>query len=313
MSPTRSSPALGARALLLSALLAAGCATPASQVQADAEAKKQDWKDGDPATRPNRFDPNLFASQFVRPADCERSARELQLSSRERAWAGLKACVNRGNFLLLRLLANSAWAHDLQTRPEAPELLTRLVARRGGAVLMDLSMLQEQRVPIFTLSDAVDEPELYKGRYVMFRAKVNERRSEGRSLTARLEETVLKSEAFEYPVGLAYRSSSVTRIGGNVRGRPFPGEVSGNVTISRDSSSYASGRKFDNVVVETGREALVRLPEADPFLQPGKEFIVLARFDGVRTTASSAADDDPEMVPVLTLITFHPPGPLVIY
>jgi hypothetical protein len=310
MRPTSSKPA----ALLLGALLAGGCATtPSGPEQPAADAKKQEWTAGNPSARPSRFDPNVFAAQFVRPSDCERSAREMQFSSRERAWAGLKACINRGNFLLLRQLANPAWTHDLQTRPEAPELLTRMVAKRGGAVLMDLQMLQEQRVPIFTLSDATEEPEVYKGRYVMFRAKVNERRSEGRTFTARLGETMLQSEVFEFPVGLARRSTSTTTIGGNVRGRPFPGEVSGSVTLSRDATSYSSGRRFENVVVETGREALVRLPEVDPFLEPGKEFIVLARFDGVRTTASSASDDDPEVVPVLTLITYHPPGPLVVY
>lgn len=298
-------------ALVLGALVG-GCATPSAP---GPSAGKEAWSSSAP-TAPRRFDPNAFAAQFIRPADCEHAARDLQATSREAAWAGLKACINKGNFLTLRLLANPAWAHDLQTRPEAPELLTRMIAARGGAIASDLELLHELQVPLFTLNDGVSEPDLYKGRYVLFRAKVGEMRSDGSTFTAKLDETALKSEPFDYQVGLAHRTSTETRVGGNIRGHVGPfsgGSVGGNVSVSNDKVSMHTGRKYDNVVVETGREALVRMPEANPFLEPGKEFIVLARFDGVRATSSNAEEDEPEVVPVLTLVSFHPPSPLVIY
>jgi len=293
----------------LGALLASGCASSASS-------HKEAWGPEYRASISRKFNADSFASQFVRPADCERAARELQPSSRDAAWASLKACIARHPLLSLRQIASPAWASDLQGRPDAPALLTRVIAQRGGAIANDLQMLHEQQVPLFTLSDGLAEPELYKGRYVLFRAKVTEMREDGGTFTAKLDETELRSESFDAPVGVARQTSSHKTYGGSVRGSlgPLgPSNLGGTVNVGHETVTQDSVRKYDNVTVETGREALVSMPEPNPFLEPGKEFIVLARFDGVRTTSSSASDDDPEVVPVLTLISFHPPSPLVIY
>jgi len=295
--------------LALGALSTLGCASSASS-------RKEAWVTPSPAPLPRKFNADFFASQFVRPADCERASRELQNSSRDAAWASLKACISRHPLLSLRQIASPAWAADLQGRPDAPALLTRLIAQRGGAIVNDLEMLHEQQVPLFTLGDGLAEPELYKGRYVLFRAKVTEMREDGGIFTAKMDETELRSESFDVPVGLARHTSSQKTYSGAVQGNlgPLgPSSLGGTVGTGHDTVTRDSIRKYDNVSVETGREALMRMPEANPFLEPGKEFIVLARFDGVRTTASTASDDDPEVVPVLTLISFHPPSPLVIY
>ena len=50
--------------------------------------------------------------------------------------------------------------------------------------------------------------------------------------------------------------------------------------------------RYDNISNDTGREALGRLPKADPFLAPGRDFVILARFDGMRTTSGALDEDD---------------------
>jgi hypothetical protein len=73
-------------------------------------------------------------------------------------------------------------------------------------------------------------------------------------------------------------------------------------------------RRYDNISEETGREALGRLPQADPFLEPGKDFVVLARFDGIRiTSGGDDEDEDAPKLPVLTIVGYYAPHPLVVY
>ena len=59
---------------------------------------------------------------------------------------------------------------------------------------MDLRLLHEYRVPIFSLAEAVAAPKIYEGRYVLFRAKLTEVRGDGADLAGELEEYALQSE-----------------------------------------------------------------------------------------------------------------------
>ena len=56
----------------------------------------------------------------------------------------------------------------------------------------------------------------------------------------------------------------------------------------------------------TGRKVLGRLPEADPFLEPDKEFVFVGRFDGAKP---SNAD---EKVALLNILGYYRPAALVI-
>ncbi len=79
-----------------------------------------------------------------------------------------------------------------------------------------------------------------------------------------------------------------------------------------ESSTQRTFRKYDNLSQETGREALLRIGRADPFREPGRDFIFVARFDGVRAT-SNGNDDEPELIPALSLISYAEPNALAIY
>ena len=53
-------------------------------------------------------------------------------------------------------------------------------------------------------------------------------------------------------------------------------------------------------------QALGRLAQADPFLEPNKDFIFLARFDGVRSNAEG------DEVAVISIVSYFQPNALLI-
>ena len=86
------------------------------------------------------------------------------------------------------------------------------------------------------------------------------------------------------------------------------GNAQGSAQSSSSSKSSWSEVKtsWENEKFITGRQALGRLAQADPFLEPNKDFIFLARFDGVRS--NSEGDE----VAVLSIVSYFQPNALLI-
>ena len=140
----------------------------------------------------------------------------------------------------------------------------------------DISLVQKSRVPLFTLAAALRQPDVYKGRWVLLRGALSEIRQEAGKPAAMVRETSLRATAREVQVGNVSRWD-----------RSSTGSSQGEVSTTRygdarGSSKYASSgrsefstvkQKFDNERVETGRLALGRLAQADPFLEPEKDFL----------------------------------------
>lgn len=252
------------------------------------------------------FSPAAFAARYPQPLECEVMARSLQPTSREQAWSVLQACVAGGRFWPLRALLTPAWLPDLQIRPDAANLLAKVVAARGGEVQTDLGLLHDARLPLFSLEDGLENPKLYAGRLILLRAKVEELRHEDGKLVAALAERTLASERRARQVGAsAVQSQEVTDTDEAPPGRGF---------ANRHRSLWRSEQRVEapyyvNVSVDTGRLALASVPAADPFLEPGQEFLVLARFDGLEPP------DEPRDPPVarVTLISYERPAGLVLY
>jgi hypothetical protein len=270
-----------------------------------------------PVPEPVRPAEKAFGARYATPSQCEAAARALQERSRDAAWAALRSCVERTHFTLLGALLSDAWSEDLRVRPDAARLIARVVALRGGSVAGELSLLHEHRVPIFSLADAIAQPDTYRGRYLLLRAQVADVRSEEDRPTVWLVEQSVGSVEREQTVSpLTRRESTKVRsgsLGGDVGsfGRAHLGGQL--VTQEREQTSLTVPR-YDNLSDETGREALGRLQSADPFFAPGKDFVVLARFDGLRTT-SGGGDEEEEAprLPVLTIVSYHAPHPLIVY
>ncbi|GHG96250.1 hypothetical protein [Comamonas sp. JC664] len=303
--------------------LAAGCGASHSHVT---------WSEDPPPTQEMSFaarppppppapspteDPKGFAARYANPAVCEAAARRLQGASRDEAWDGLKACIEHTPFTQLNALLGRAWAQDLSVRPEGAKLIARVVAQRGGSVPGELRYLQEKQIPIFSLASAMDRPDTYKGRYVLLRAQVADQRSEGERPTVWLVEHALSSVQTEEAVGYGERMDSATAYSGDLSGQTVltgPGQLGGTVSSAQRSSRTTTRRFVENISDETGREALGRLARADPFLETRRDYVILARFDGIRLTSGGPeTDDEAPRIPVLTIVSYHAPQPLVVY
>src|SRR3954471_15162169 len=242
------------------------------------------------------FDARAFAASQASPFDCEAGARTLRDSSPDQAWSALAA--------------------------------------RGGDVEGDIPLVQKSRVPLFTLAAALRQPEMYRGRWVLVRGTLSEMRQDGARAAALMSETSLRATGAEVQVGPVSRfdrSSSSSSSGdaqasgyattrGNVQGRgsSYSGSAStsAGARYSGSSQSTSSGRteyssvkqKFENERVETGRRALGRLAKADPFLETEKEFLFLARFDGMNPPG--AQDQGP--LALLSIAGYFRPNALLI-
>jgi hypothetical protein len=310
-------------AALVCTLAVAGCgSTRHTHMMEEKAAAESFAAQGRPApaagTEPTPLvEPKAYATRFTIPAQCEAAARRLLPTSRDDAWAALKSCVEGTHFTLLGAVLGRAWAEELKTRPDAAQLLAQVVAQRGGSVEGDLRLLHARKVPIFGLTAAIAQPEVYKGRYLLLRAQVADVRSEGDKPTVWLVEQGLTSVAGEQPVGYSTRKDSVSVRSGAVDGDVGMlgrANVGGQLSTSEREQRSTMVQRFDNVADETGREALGRLAQADPFFAPGKDFVVLARFDGMRITSGGNEDDEAApKLPVLTIVSYYAPHPLVVY
>lgn len=266
------------------------------------------------AVAPAAFDARGFAEAQATPAECEQSARGLQAASRDQAWSALRACVERahwphGEFTALQSLIDGAWDEELKTRPDAPALVARVVAARGGDVDGDLPLAQRSRVPLFSLHAALAQPELYKGRYLLLRGSLADLRAEAGLTTALLRESALRSATREFETGSKARTERQHDAAAQADLRTAAyGDLGGQGSMSQGERVDRStlSRRFENEKVVTGRQALGRLAQPDPFLEPGREFVFLARFDGVRT-----ADDD-STLGLLTVVNYFEPAPLLV-
>jgi hypothetical protein len=255
---------------------------------------------------PRPFSPEQFAAGQSTPVDCERAARALP--DHDDAWAALSACVDRsrwplGEFTRLDLLTSGFWDHDLQSRADAPRLVAKVIALRGGDVEGDISIAQKSRVPLFTLAAALREPDVYKGRWVLMRGALEDVKQSNGAAAAMLHETQLRASSHEVLEGPYTRTETS-------RTSTLSGQPQGNGTIedSRRKQTQTLRQRFVNERVETGRVALGKLAEADPFIEPGREFLFLGRFDGTKPSS----DDQAAPVAVVTIAGYYAPNALLL-
>lgn len=260
------------------------------------------------------FDPKAFAADQLTPADCETAARQIHQQGADDGWNALRACVERtrwprGEFTQLERLTGGYWDTELQTRPDAPRLIAQVIALRGGDVEGDIPLAQKSRVPLFTLAAALRQPDVYKGRWVLLRGALSDLKQDGNKAAALLHETSLRATAREVQVGAVQRTdrTNSTSLRGDAQTSMF-GNLRGGAQIKgSDRTERSTVRQlFENERVETGRQAVGKLAQADPFLEPDKDFIFLGRFEGVKP------GDDEQPVAVLSIAGYFPPNALLI-
>jgi hypothetical protein len=261
---------------LLSTAIASGCAHLPSVVEAADEPTLAPARP-DPIWVPppgrGRLDGKSHAARIEESLRCEQDGRPLlQIDPRE-AWAWLKGCVRAGRFTELRSLLDGPWDALLRHHPEAPSLIARIVAERGGDVETDLQLLRARRIPLFTVEQALADPDSYRGQLVLVRARV----------TARSRKRI----ELEPIVVVSGREPIVTRAGAG---------AGPEATLCRRPPP-----SFD---VGTGARLVARTPSPERFLAPDDVIVALARFD-----ALTSSGDGEEPTAELTLLDWHRPHP----
>ncbi|HYS09349.1 MAG TPA: hypothetical protein VEP66_11410 [Myxococcales bacterium] len=312
------------RTLLVFSCLLLACAT-AEPIATPAPPPAPTRLEASPRQAPP-FDARSFAANQLTPLECEKGARQLYEIRPDQGWAALVACVDRtrwprGEFTHLELLTRGVWDQELQTRPEAPRLIAKVVALRGGDVEGDLPLVQKSRVPLFTLAAALRQPDVYKGRWVLVRGALTEIKQEGNRAAAMMRETSLRATAREVADGPIHRyessysgkgqgeyssTSRTSNSGGSSSRTDNKASGSGSYSSSGRSEYSSVKQRFENERVETGRRAVGKLAQADPFLEPEKDFLFLARFDGVNPGQNQ------EPVAMLSIAGYFQPNALLI-
>lgn len=278
----------------------------------------------DPADDLRDVTPAAYAASFPGANACEAAARRLLKTAPDKGWAVLKACVERGKFVVLARLVDGTWNRELQGRNDAAVLLARVVAARGGDILGDLATLRKARVPIFSLDAAMGNPEIYKGRVLLFRARIEEVKPlPGNKSTVRLAQVEFGARARfveEDAVRLTSSGSSSGSISGSGsysgsrNGRRVSGSGSGSGSYSGSSHSTSTAavetRRIDNDTQDTGRFALARMNSIDPFFEPGRNVVVVGRFDGVRQEPGET-EEEARTSAVLTLYGYFEANPIL--
>jgi hypothetical protein len=231
-------------------LLASGCAhvNPNEEPVAPVQAPTDPFTDGQGID---------FAVRVEGSSRCEQAARSLLPGTPDQA------------------LTDGAWDHELQTRHDAPLLVARVIAQRGGDVESDLRIIHDRRVPLFGLHQALARPDQLRGAIVILRGKV--------SAGGVLDETRLIGQSWDQPLG------------------PIDHTVVQGTWPYDMRRSWIQRRGY-NLDVATGTRTLAQL--ADPFLDADDTVVVLGRFEGLR---------DGDAWPVVTVLEHFRPSATLSY
>ncbi|MFT3914589.1 MAG: hypothetical protein QM704_10860 [Anaeromyxobacteraceae bacterium] len=177
-------------------------------------------------------------------------------------------------------------------RPDAPLVLGAALASRGGDLGNDLASLRKRKIPVFTLETATSYPDVYKGRQIVFVARVDTLEPDRGSMLVTLSEQALMA-----------RSSGQTTEwkGDSYRGQDSHGR---NFAIeSNEYGHYESKTRYSNNLEETGTVVQARLAKPDPFFEPGRSYLIVARFGGLKQ-----AENGENGSPVVTIDGYYELG-----
>jgi hypothetical protein len=110
-----------------------------------------------------------YAAKFDSSIDCEYAAREQYGKNPKNGLALLAACMKRSDFIVLDVFTENPWAKAWKD-PQRFHYIAQVVANRGGLVVSDMEKLQQARVPIYSVAQALERPDQTVGRVVLARA-----------------------------------------------------------------------------------------------------------------------------------------------
>lgn len=199
----------------------------------------------------------INARDFVSAGQCASAAQELFARAAKPGWALLVACIGRADFNDLEALVDEPWAAELKKRREAPALVARVIARRGGNIDRDLRVCRRAGLRLYSLRAALADPEAMAGGFVVMRASIADARRVRGTRALELDET-----------------------------RPMTDD---DIFFADDELVRRRLRRtteaLDELSVETGLTVVARV-DPDAVYEPAIDYVMLLRFDGEVDVAS---------------------------
>lgn len=268
-----------------------------------------------PAAAPMpRGTPAQLAKSFGRPHECEGAARRNLVADAEFSWQLLKACVEKGGFTLLKTLLTGPWLDEMKKRPDAGEVLAAVIAARGGDVAGDMDMVKQHKIFLFDLGMASKAADRIAGKFVVFRAQVGDGKPKAKGYSMEMAELGMFNQyAGDHAVeGKVWKST----VSGSARGSYETsryGSGKGQVSYGRKEVSGQFKERYENKVEETGRMIWASGDTSDPFLVPGRDLVILAKLDGVKTLSTPSDDEEPEQRFLVRVVKYWEPSKAMVF
>lgn len=183
-----------------------------------------------------------YAARFVTGAECEMEARRVVSLDERGGVALLQACLERPDFRLLEPFYAAPWREHLKDDDGLYDL-GQVLARRGGWVAEDLGLLQQNDVDLYTLAEAVEQPDQARGKPLLARLRFIEPRA-------------------EVPGQLVFEEATLS-----------PDDVDVEEEAPSASARYPT--------TLTGQRVLLELPDEPKPPRPGDELIVVGHLLGI--------------------------------
>jgi hypothetical protein len=302
---------------VLVTLIASACAGPSQEAMAPAPVSRPPsapTEDVVPVDLP-KGTPKEVARQCHNPFVCEYTARKYLSSSADFGWEVLRACVNKGDFIQLRVLLSPPWIDLMKRRPDAPEVLAEVIAARGGDVASDMEFVRKNRIYLFDLAMASKAADRLNGRDVVFLAHVGDGKPKEPGYVLEMSELGLYSEPVEYPVQQNITTHVTTANGGGAYSTASPLLKSGNLEggYQKQSSRFRTRFMYENFADETGRMIWAKADLSDPFLVPGRDVVVLARLEGVKDLSTPSEEEEPDQRFLVKVLKYWEPSKAMVY
>lgn len=243
---------------------------------------------GSEASRRKPADPSAFA-KAVTAQECRREVQRLaQYEGNEPGgWALLKACVAQGKYNDLKALLSAPWLARLQAEGDAVtvRLVSEVIATRGANFARDLPACQQKQIPLYELRAALENPKVFKGRFVLVRGVVTSQDADDRHANVEIDETSMQVK------------DKMQRISDH------SGDDEGEDTVWRRGYRYR--RRRENFAAPTGRTLSAALEAPDPRLLNEEEYVFLARFVSRQPPEDELDDREHAFVDI---VNFYKPG-----
>jgi len=203
---------------------------------------------------------------------CEQASRNVLHHDENKAMAFVAACAARPDFTQLERVLAAPWLPYVKARPRwGAKLISQIISNRGGQVALDLALANERGAQLFELKTVVRSAKVFRGRYVLFRAKVSAVIDRPGAHQLELAETTLRAENItrRWTRSQAYKQRRRGSSGAPVVTRDPKGRTRYKIVV-----------ESHNVSTETQRRLTVTSKRASK-VKEGTEGLFLVRFEGL--------------------------------